>query len=76
MSLKLALSRRSGATYNSLYFPARIPRIVDENSASVSVLFRHTAGTPDAFSDATWSAISDINGEMTSVTPGRSSAGT
>ena len=43
--------------------------------AGVSVLFRYAARTPACVSDSTWSCIREISGEITSVTPGSSSAG-
>ena len=44
-------------------------------SALLSVLLRKAARTPSSDSAATWSCISAISGEITTPTPGRSSAG-
>ena len=44
-------------------------------SASVSDELRKVAATPFAVSASTWSFISAISGEITTVSPGRTSAG-
>ena len=72
---KPGLASRSGAMYSSLYAPPRAFAMTSAISAVSSELFRQAAGTPACSSAATWSFISEISGEMTSVTPGRSSAG-
>jgi hypothetical protein len=42
----------------------------------VSVLFTKAAGSPRAVSASTWSFMSEMSGETTTVSPGSMSAGT
>ena len=72
---KLPDSKRSGATYSSLYSPRAALSRTRRSCAAVSELFMKAAGMPAALSAATWSFMREIRGETTSVTPGSSSAG-
>lgn len=73
---KLSVSKRSGATYSSLYVPSRAFLILSRTSEESSVLLISAAAIPMLTSASTWSFIKEINGEMTIVTPSNKRAGT
>ncbi|MOA13388.1 hypothetical protein D3C78_1334370 [compost metagenome] len=69
-------TRRSGARYSIFTSPRRRRPARSRCCSGVSVEFSAAAGTPSSSSVATWSSISAISGETTTVKPGRSSPGT
>ena len=60
----------------SLYSPRQARYIVSEYSSCVRELFMQAALTPAEVSALTWSFISDISGDTTTVMPLSMSAGT
>ena len=66
-----APARRRAGGYSPLCRPRR--RFRDSSAASEE--FRNVAGMPPACSASTWSFISAISGETTTVRPSRASAG-
>ena len=58
------------------YFPAATPSSAFAHWAGVRELLMNAAATPACVSAPTWSFISEMSGETTTVTPGMSSAGT
>ena len=75
-SAVLPKSKRSGATYSSLMSPRMARASRSEICDDVSVLLTNVAGSPRAVSASTWSFISEMSGEMTTVSLGSISAGT
>ena len=72
----LLASNRSGATYSSFRSPRTARAIRSEICADDSVLLTKAAVMPRATSASTWSFISEMSGDTTTVSPGSSSAGT
>ena len=68
-------ANRSGAMYRIFTSPRRTSACTRSTSRTGSVLLMNRAATPFAFSPSTWSFISAISGEITSVTPSIASAG-
>ena len=66
---KRGVRMRSGAAYSSTSRPERSSRSMAEASWLSSVLFRKLACTPSSSSALTWSCISAISGDTTTVTP-------
>ena len=66
---------RSGAMYRILTSPWRTSPCTPSTSRTGSVLLMNRAAMPLAFSPSTWSFISAMSGEITSVTPSIASAG-
>ena len=66
---------RSGATYSRRYWPVWSPRSRARDSPGARDEFKNVAGTPPACKASTWSFISAIKGETTTVSPGRAMAG-
>ena len=66
---------RSGAMYSTFIRPSAMAANTASVSASVLPLVSAPASTPASRSARTWSRISAISGEMTTVTPSRISAG-
>ena len=73
--VKSAVSRRSGATYSILYSPMPARWKVFSYSSGDSIELMHAAGMPMAVSAVTWSFISEMSGDTTSVSPFSISAG-
>jgi hypothetical protein len=69
------LLKRSGATYSSLRRPSRASRKTWRWTSAASALVMAPAGMPRAVSAPTWSCISAISGETTTVRPSNKSAG-
>ena len=68
-------SNRSGARYSSFTSPRVTRAMRSEISPEERVLFTKVAAMPRAVSASTWSFIREINGLMTTVSPGSTSAG-
>ena len=66
---------RSGATYSSRNSPRSRPAITCCACAHGSVEFSIATAIPCRRSESTWSFISAISGDTTTVSPGRTSAG-
>jgi len=64
-----------GAQYSRARLPDRVVSRIARRSAGESRLFRYAAGIARRRSAATWSCISEIKGETTSVRPRAKSAG-
>ena len=69
------MARRSGATYSAFNSPVLNLACTLDLSADVKVLLTKPAGTPVASRASTWSFISAMSGETTSVSPSKQSAG-
>jgi hypothetical protein len=74
-SRKLAMTRRSGATYSSFTSPRATAACRRRLSAGSSEEFTNVAATPSASSRSTWSFMSAISGETTTAMPSVSRAG-
>ena len=57
------------------YAPAAARRMASACWPGVRLLLMYAAATPDALSAMTWSFISEISGEITSVIPSSINAG-
>ena len=68
-SRKRGVVTRSGAAYSSVMSPRIRRRSTSPASSNDRVEFRNAALTPASCSAPTWSCISAISGEMTSVMP-------
>ena len=66
----------SGETYSSFRLPSASCRFTARSSSGERLLFRYAAAMPLACNACTWSFISAIRGEITSVRPSSANAGT